>query len=154
VADGECKAGLLCIGTCKPPTPIGGRCDVTRECVEEAFCPGGVSPGGGTCTPKLAVGTPCDELSYCAKGAVCGRTTKVCVVEDDRGAWPGQPCNEETSTRCLFGMCSGRSASGDQPGVCPPLAAPDGVCSDVLACPEGTCVNGACTSTIPALLCR
>jgi hypothetical protein len=122
-----CAAGLHCgtSGTCSTGAPVGSACKASYDCAGDASCSAFPS---GICTAALELGMPCRETTVtCVAGAICGESSGVCVVADERNVWPGEPCNDETKTRCVLGQCTGTTVKDNvttrRPGTCPPLGA-------------------------------
>jgi hypothetical protein len=129
---GGCLFDLSCLGTCGPPSSLGGACFDQTDCAPGGFCfnaTGGYLPDGGTfldagvCTMSgVAIGAPCAtrDDAQCADTAFCG-DGGLCTARLAAGA----PCQRDSqcgtgTTGCLtpYPYDGGPSRCGSQSATC------------------------------------
>jgi hypothetical protein len=137
----DCRPGLLCrraaggLGTCSPPTPVGGSCGRPVDALttytrandldaRHPECAGGYCLAG-RCVAYAALGGACASNRQCASGQHCGEGR----CRPEPFAALGATC---TATSCGPG-------SSCQSGRCAPLKREGEACSAAFEC-EGACL--------------
>ena len=136
------RPGEAAKGGCKAE---GKHCTKPDQC-----CAGLVCGANGTCQPGLGVGGNCQGLGARCGPSAGGRCCASLVCADADSAGNGV-CHEfcANSTTCPSGQtCCGGACEDTQtdPNYC-------GSC-DRACGPGGTCVNGSCVCTAPAIACN